>query len=514
MPVASRSYAGFLSSLCLFPLVVMLVSSRHSAGFFSFLFSLSLISMPFHSFISITTPSSSRYVCLPFLSPGTTRKGFLVPIQKFLILLVATCFKKIFNTLLINIARETRIGFLLIVGALFLSTDHNFEVVYPIILYNDISESSNMSAFKKKIILSPDSKLIFFSIPFLPIKTAKNYTCRCLMWNQTLSPNSFCSLKYSRYILELHFYVVKLSVLVLTETIHLKPELYIDTKSQLGEGSIWDNERQLLYWIDIDGKQLYVYDPKTYITASYSLPNKPGTIVPRCKGEPGEVVIALERIGVVIYNYLTGKYKVIANPEQSSTNRYNDGKCDPLGRFWVGSLSYKNGYPPEAKLYRVNVDHSYETMLEQVRISNGIVWTPDGSLMYYIDTPKLAVFRFNSTDGGKSYDMAHPTIVLRFDANSEGSPDGMTMDADGRLWIAHYDGSRVTCWDPKKPGSKSLYQIDLPVPAVTSCAFGGEDLSTLYITTANNGRYGGGGLFKINLKSYGIKGVPSYQYKG
>ncbi|GAM28778.1 hypothetical protein SAMD00019534_119540 [Acytostelium subglobosum LB1] len=287
----------------------------------------------------------------------------------------------------------------------------------------------------------------------------------------------------------------------------LTAKLFFNNNAELGEGSIWDCNKQLLYYLDIEGKKLYVFDPSRMIQHSFNLPNRPGTVVPRANAKDGEVVIAIQGLGVVSFNYLTGEQTVLANPETSSTNRYNDGKVDPRGRFWVGSMSLKNGFPAEAALYCVGINHQFSTVLSNVRISNGIVWSADATKMYYIDTPTQGVDSFDYNVETGAVTNRKKIINIEY-----GSPDGMTIDNQGMLWVAHYDGGRVTRWDPNT--GKLLMVIMLPVNKVTSCAFGDSDLSMLYITTARDSAPGSGGLYRISLQSRGIRGVSAFAYKG
>ncbi|EGG16750.1 senescence marker protein-30 family protein [Cavenderia fasciculata] len=286
-------------------------------------------------------------------------------------------------------------------------------------------------------------------------------------------------------------------------------QLVIPARAELGEGSIWDNQRKLLYWIDIDGRQFYVYNPSVGSNSNFKLNEIPGTVVPRLNAQPGEVVIALQS-GIYSYNYITQEKYQLAKPETVSTNRMNDGKCDPRGRFWVGSMSLKNGQPREASLYRIDSNKASQRVLSNVGISNGVTWSLDGRVMYYIDTSDMGVDRFDYDVNSGSATNRRRVITF---TGQFGFPDGMTIDSEGKLWIAHYDGSRVTRWDPNN--GQLLLTVMVPVRKVTSVAFGGDDLSTLYITTARAGEEakGGGGLFQVKFNGR-FKGVDSYSFAG
>ncbi|QGY48127.1 SMP-30/gluconolactonase/LRE family protein [Maribellus comscasis] len=285
-------------------------------------------------------------------------------------------------------------------------------------------------------------------------------------------------------------------------------ELVIDSRSDLGEGALWDYRTGELMWINITGKILNFYNPKTGNNKEMFTGQMIGTVVPT---EAGKVLVALQN-GIYMLEPETGTKSLIVDPEEDiASNRFNDGKCDPSGRFWAGTLSL-NGGSGAAALYRLDSDSSVHTMVKNVSISNGIVWSNDYKKMYYIDTPtqKVMVYDYDNASGN----ISHPEVAV--DVPSEiGSPDGMTIDADGNLWVALWGGSAVGCWNPET--GKLLRKIEVPAKNVTSCAFGGDDLETLYITTARQSTTKeelekfphAGGVFKTNP---GVKGVKAYYF--
>ncbi|HEX3007143.1 MAG TPA: SMP-30/gluconolactonase/LRE family protein, partial [Bacteroidales bacterium] len=192
--------------------------------------------------------------------------------------------------------------------------------------------------------------------------------------------------------------------------------------------------------------------------------------------------------GVYAYNLKNHKAKLLVSPERElKENRFNDGKCDPAGRFWVGSI----GPRYQASLYRITADGNCTKMLDSVSTSNGIVWTSDRKTMYYIDTStgKVRAFDYDYTSGN----ISNPRVVIKFPAGM-GAPDGMSIDSEGKLWIAHWGGACVGRWDPES--GEMIAKVDVAAPHVTSCAFGGSNLDTLYITTARTG------LSEEQLKKY------------
>ena len=279
-----------------------------------------------------------------------------------------------------------------------------------------------------------------------------------------------------------------------------KAELLIDAKATLGEGSIWHPRENKLYWIDIDLQTLHTYDPITKDEKSYPLGQKVGTVVPI---DTGGVLVALKD-GVYAFNMKANNFLLIASPEKDlAENRFNDGKCDPAGRFWVGSM----GPRYKASLYRISAPSECLRMLDSITTSNGIVWTKDKSKMYYIDTPTGKVMRFDY-DNEKGT-ISNQGVAIRF-PDGIGYPDGMTIDSEGMLWIAHWGGSCVGRWNPET--GKMIARVDVPALNITSCAFGGKNLETLFITTARTGMDEAkltafplsGGVFSVNPGTTGI----------
>ena len=263
------------------------------------------------------------------------------------------------------------------------------------------------------------------------------------------------------------------------------------TQATLGEGALWDYKNDRLLWVDIEKGLLNLYDPASDQNESIELGQKVGTVVPV---DTGGVLLALKK-GIYRMNLQNKTKELMVHPEAKvSGNRYNDGKCDPSGRFWVGTMGLKAEEGVGA-LYRIDHDFSYHRMIENVSISNGIVWSLDASKMYYIDTPTRQVVEYEYNDSTGS--ISNPEVIIEI-ADSLGHPDGSTLDANGNIWIAMWGGNAVTCWDPHT--GKLLKRIKLPAPNVTSCAFGGKDMNQLYVTTARSG------LSKEQLQEYPLSG--------
>lgn len=287
-------------------------------------------------------------------------------------------------------------------------------------------------------------------------------------------------------------------------------ELVLDTKSALGEGAIWNHKTGELIWVNITDKILNFYTPRLKNNKEMLTGQMIGTVVP---AESGKVMVALEN-GFYQFDPETGSKTFIANPEADITgNRFNDGKCDPAGRFWAGTMSTR-GKKQAGALYRLDADGSVHKMIDNVGTSNGIVWSPDYTKMYYIDTPtrKVMAWDYNNETG----EISNPKPAVEV-PEEMGYPDGMTIDSEGNVWIALWGGSAVGCWNPET--GELLRTIDVPAKNVTSVAFGDDDLKTLYITTARTGTSEeelekfplAGGVFKTRP---GVKGVEAFFFKG
>ncbi len=286
-------------------------------------------------------------------------------------------------------------------------------------------------------------------------------------------------------------------------------KLILDTKAQLGEGPIWNPETNQLYFIDIEARQLHIYTPEVDELRSFPTGERIGTVVPI---ESGGALVALQN-GIHSIDLVSGNLTLITNPLDTLKDiRFNDGKCDPVGRFWVGTmhLDAKKG---AASLYVMNDKHQVRKVLDDVTISNGIAWSLDQQTMYYIDTPtgQVKAFDYDVATG----EISAPRIAITI-PDGMGSPDGMTIDEEGMLWIGLWGGAAVGRFNPED--GELLQKIEVPALNVTACAFGGERLETLYITTASNDmneeqrkKYPhAGGLFAIDP---GVKGVRANFYK-
>lgn len=267
-------------------------------------------------------------------------------------------------------------------------------------------------------------------------------------------------------------------------------EILLNAKADLGEGAIWHPTEKKLYWVDIEGKKLHVFDPETKTDHYYQLGSRIGTVVPM---EGKRAIVALQN-GIHILDTQTGKLTFVTQPLADPDIRFNDGKCDPAGRFWVGTmhLAVKEN---SAVLYRLDKNGKAEQVVDMLTISNGIVWSANRKTMFLTDTPRGEVMAFDYDLN--SGEISRESVALKI-PSSEGHPDGMTIDEKGNLWVALYGGGGVVCYNPNS--GEKLHRVNVSVPNTTSCAFGGENLDTLFITTARNG------LSEEELEKYPLSG--------
>ena len=289
----------------------------------------------------------------------------------------------------------------------------------------------------------------------------------------------------------------------------MESELLLDAKSELGEGPSWDSRNGVLYWVDIFRGLVHRYSPEESKDEEFQAGQYVSSVVP---SRSGGVVVTLQHgfYGLV----LGGKPSLIAEVEGGLTqNRFNDGKCDPSGRFWAGTMDLEEKSPIGA-LYILERGGSAKKILKDVTVSNGLGWSPDQRTMYYIDTPTKHVSAFDYSDSTGEIKNGRTAVDM---SNQPGYPDGMAVDAEGMLWVAHWGGWRVTRFDPRT--GKALEHVNIPASQVTSCCFGGRRLDQLYVTSAKTGigpeeaakGSPAGGLFKIET---GVRGLDTFVFNG
>jgi sugar lactone lactonase YvrE len=274
--------------------------------------------------------------------------------------------------------------------------------------------------------------------------------------------------------------------------------------SRWGEGPVWYDD--VLWYVDIEGHEICSLNPKTGEENSWEVGERVGFAIPRAKGG----ILMGGDNGLAFFDLDTGEKTPLIDPEpeKKPDNRFNDGKCDPQGRLWAGTISTvkKEG---DATLYRLDTEKELTVQFPNVTNSNGLCWTKDGSAMFYIDTPSKKIRRFDFD--GATGEISNESIAVDTVA-WEGSPDGMTIDENDHLWVAFCRGSAVRCFDPES--AELLDTIEIPVTGPTSCIFGGDDLSTLYITSGKFPNLEEEGAGAVYACTPGVRGRPSVPYAG
>lgn len=257
---------------------------------------------------------------------------------------------------------------------------------------------------------------------------------------------------------------------------------------ELGEGPHWDIQTQSLYFVDIFGKAVHKYIPASGKHYKAAVGKQVSIIIP-VKGNCQQFLVSLERdISIITWDGVSekpSKIEKISEVDVGTKNRMNDGKCDGVGRLWVGTMGPEpiNGHvePWLGSLYTLTKG-KLDTHLTKVGISNGLTFSSDYKKFYYTDTLTGRVDQFDyDIDTGS---ISNRTPILTLEKHGiEGAPDGITIDADGNLWMAIFNGYKVIKFDPRKPETL-LQTIDIPAKQVTSLAWGGQNLDILYVTTA------------------------------
>ncbi|MFD5012408.1 SMP-30/gluconolactonase/LRE family protein [Streptomyces chartreusis] len=249
-------------------------------------------------------------------------------------------------------------------------------------------------------------------------------------------------------------------------------EVAVRAEAELGEGPTWDARGGRLLWIDILGARIHTYDPVSGRRSVRTTPQHVGAVKPRAGG--GLVLNLRDGVGLLDAD---DSFRWLHH-EPVPGRRANDAAVAPDGSLWAGTMRYDEA-PGGGSLSRFTGDGSVDLVLDDVAVSNGTGWSPDGSLMYYIDSPTRRIDVFDHADGRVGD--RRPFVEIE---DGAGFPDGLTVDADGCVWVALWDGSAVRRYTPAGELDRV---IELPVPRVTACAFAGPDLTDLYITTARVG---------------------------
>lgn len=276
-------------------------------------------------------------------------------------------------------------------------------------------------------------------------------------------------------------------------------ELVLRGDDIVGEGPVWSEKEQSLYWIDILGKKLHRWKKGQALKQTFDLPSYIGCFA---LGDDGLIYLMLED-GMYSMVPSSGDMTYISKPDDHmGSHRFNDGKCDSSGRFYVASMSNDlNGgggdKVPTSSLYFVDCDAKFTKVIDRAFvIPNGLAWNDVLKKFYHIDsvTGDVTAYDYDMEKGT----LNSPNVIIHFDGG-QGVPDGMSIDNDGNLWIAHWGGGRLSHWNPHT-GTK-IGEIHVPCSNVTSCTFGGTDNKVLYITTAavDDQSDLAGSLFSVSL---------------
>ncbi len=274
----------------------------------------------------------------------------------------------------------------------------------------------------------------------------------------------------------------------------------------LGEGPTWDKRNNRVYWVDIKGHLFRSYELSSGRIETVKTDGMVSSLVPSISGK----MYATIGHRFTSIDTSTGKEKVLAETETSlENNRFNDGKVDPYGNYWAGTMDM-NEKEPVASLYVYTKSGELRKVLGGQTISNGLAWDTNSMTFYHIDTPtrKVRSFTYN-----EKCELTNEKIAVDF-STEVGFPDGMNIDAEGRIWVAHWGGHRISRWNPSN--GKKLNEIIFPATNVTSCVFGGKNMTELFVSSAkltdNQPRDPndlGGSIFRVDT---GIKGVETFYY--
>lgn len=286
----------------------------------------------------------------------------------------------------------------------------------------------------------------------------------------------------------------------------MKAALLHASQCTLGESPVWHAERKCCFWVDIENGVLYEYNWIKRTTREWKF-NYRLTLV--LQGKDDQLILALDA-KIASFDLETEKVKWLIDVETGSETRCNDGACDSSGRLWVGTMHL--GHKHEAgTLYCIDKNLKVDKKLNNTTISNGIAWSLDNKRLYFIDSPTQVVqsFIFEENTGEITFEKNVISIP-----GEMGSPDGMSIDEEGMLWIAHWGGFGIYRWNPEN--GALMEKIEVPVPQVSSCAFVGDNLDYLMITTARENmkeeeleRYPESG--NVFLVKSGVKGVVAYK---
>jgi sugar lactone lactonase YvrE len=279
----------------------------------------------------------------------------------------------------------------------------------------------------------------------------------------------------------------------------------------VGESPLWHAATATLYWVDIQGKKVHRFDPLTGINETFEIPDLVTCLAFR---KSGGLVLTLKK-SFAFFDPDTGALKMLAELETDKPdNRFNDGRCDPQGRMWAGTMNQKNWESPDGALYCLDENKEVSLKRSQVICSNGTAWSPDSRTMYHTESFRYAIFAYDFDP--RSGEIANRRLFAEVDKKSGAFPDGLTVDADGGVWSNHVGVGQIVRYDP---AGKIERVVQLPVPRATGCTFGGANLDILYVTSARETMDPkqlrqaplSGSLFSVDV---GVQGIPADFFAG
>lgn len=285
------------------------------------------------------------------------------------------------------------------------------------------------------------------------------------------------------------------------------PVVAVASQCQLGEGPLWHPGLGRLYWVDIIGKAVHWYEPRTQTDQRVLFPLMVTALGLR---RAGGLVVATENGFAVWPESTSPRLNFLAHPEADRPQaRFNDGRVDPAGGFIAGTMERSEPRSPSSALYRLDAQGRVTTLATHITLSNGVGFSPDRATMYHTDTGALTIwaYDFDARTGA----IANRRVFVRTD-EEPGFPDGLTVDAEGGVWSARWDAGIVVRYTAA--GRRDL-ALRLPVSRPSSCTFGGEDLGDLYITTAQpdepTREPEAGNVFRVRT---GFFGLPEPEWQG
>lgn len=286
-------------------------------------------------------------------------------------------------------------------------------------------------------------------------------------------------------------------------------EHILASRNVLGEGPLWSVDEQALYWVDINAGTYFRFHPATGAQEAVYVGTPIGVLGLRASGG----LIMAVKDGFALWDATLQELHYLAKPEEGKPGiRFNDGAVDCGGRFWAGSMDIKEE-ADLGTLWRLDPDGSVHAMLTGICVSNGIGWNPDNTLMYFVDSPKRIIYAFDFD--APTGNIANQRTFVHTPEDPS-FPDGLTVDSEGFVWCAYWNGAKIVRYDPTGEVDRV---ISVPAPRTTACVFGGPNLDELYITSAQIGltdeqkkRYPlSGDLFHLKT---GIKGQEKYKFAG